>query len=85
MTARRSHRFGRIGPRVAKRCAAFEMHIIVADPALPRYESVLCSGRWLLPRPDGLECQVSKLVDRDACPRPTTLCIEVVGERTVMS
>jgi phosphoglycerate dehydrogenase-like enzyme len=27
---------GRIGTRVAKRCAAFEMNIIVADPALPR-------------------------------------------------
>jgi hypothetical protein len=83
--ARRPRRFGRIGPRVAKRCAAFEMRVIVADPALPRCASVSRSGRWLLPRPDGSERQVSKLVDRGARPRPTTLCIEMVGERTAMS
>lgn len=28
--------FGRIGTRVAKRCAAFEMEVIVADPYVPR-------------------------------------------------
>ena len=28
--------FGRIGTRVAKRCAAFDMNIIVSDPAIPR-------------------------------------------------
>jgi D-3-phosphoglycerate dehydrogenase len=28
--------FGRIGTRVAKRCAAFEMDVIVADPYVPR-------------------------------------------------
>ena len=28
--------FGRIGTRVAKLCAAFDMHVIVADPYVPR-------------------------------------------------
>lgn len=28
--------FGRVGTRVAKRCTAFEMNIVVSDPAIPR-------------------------------------------------
>lgn len=46
--------FGRIGTRVARRCAAFEMNVIIADPFVPRRVVEGQGYRWVADFRDAL-------------------------------